>query len=452
MLPNRTVICLLFPTVTAILAFNDLSSALGHQRPDVLLIVADDLGYGDLGCYGSQEVASPAIDNLAANGMRWSNFYANCCVCSPTRASILSGKYPDTVGVPGVIRSHPANSWGKLAKVKLLPDLLASRGYQTSCIGKWHLGLSPQDHPLARGFDHFYGFLGDMMDDYYTHLRHENNYMHLGRTEINPAGHATRLFADAAIKSIQQMAADEAPYFMYLAFNAPHTPIQPPPQALKAVKKRLPDVSPTRAKLIALIEDMDLAIGRVMEAVRQTNRETLVVFVSDNGGQLSVGADNGGLRSGKQSNYEGGLRIPAIFHWPGHIKAGTECSAIGATMDLLPTIASLTEAQSPEDIDGVSLMPWLSDATTGQASREIYFVRREGGKNYCGLTIEALRKGEWKLVHNLPTQPFELYNLSEDPLEENNLAASNPAKLREMMNAIMLHIQAGGQVPWQPQD
>ena len=452
MLPNRTVICLLFPTVTAILAFNDLSSALGHQRPDVLLIVADDLGYGDLGCYGSQEVASPAIDNLAANGMRWSNFYANCCVCSPTRASILSGKYPDTVGVPGVIRSHPANSWGKLAKVKLLPDLLASRGYQTSCIGKWHLGLSPQDHPLARGFDHFYGFLGDMMDDYYTHLRHENNYMHLGRTEINPAGHATRLFADAAIKSIQQMAADEAPYFMYLAFNAPHTPIQPPPQALKAVKKRLPDVSPTRAKLIALIEDMDLAIGRVMEAVRQTNRETLVVFVSDNGGQLSVGADNGGLRSGKQSNYEGGLRIPAIFHWPGHIKAGTECSAIGATMDLLPTIASLTEAQSPEDIDGVSLMPWLSDATTGQASREIYFVRREGGKNYCGLTIEALRKGEWKLVHNLPTQPFELYNLSEDPLEENNLAASNPAKVREMMNAIMLHIQAGGQVPWQPQD
>ena len=452
MLPNRTVICLLFPTVTAILAFNDLSSALGHQRPDVLLIVADDLGYGDLGCYGSQEVASPAIDNLAANGMRWSNFYANCCVCSPTRASILSGKYPDTVGVPGVIRSHPANSWGKLAKVKLLPDLLASRGYQTSCIGKWHLGLSPQDHPLARGFDHFYGFLGDMMDDYYTHLRHENNYMHLGRTEINPAGHATRLFADAAIKSIQQMAADEAPFFMYLAFNAPHTPIQPPPQALKAVKKRLPDVSPTRAKLIALIEDMDLAIGRVMEAVRQTKRETFVVFVSDNGGQLSVGADNGGLRSGKQSNYEGGLRIPAIFHWPGHIKAGTECSAIGATMDLLPTIASLTETQSPEDIDGISLMPWLSDATTGQASREIYFVRREGGKNYCGLTIEALRKGEWKLVHNLPTQPFELYNLSEDPLEENNLAASNPAKLREMMNAIMLHIQAGGQVPWQPQD
>ena len=452
MLPNRTVICLLFPTITAILAFNDLSSALGHQRPDVLLIVADDLGYGDLGCYGSQEVASPAIDNLAANGMRWSNFYANCCVCSPTRASILSGKYPDTVGVPGVIRSHPANSWGKLAKVKLLPDLLASRGYQTSCIGKWHLGLSPQDHPLARGFDHFYGFLGDMMDDYYTHLRHENNYMHLGRTEINPAGHATRLVADAAIKSIQQMAADEAPYFMYLAFNAPHTPIQPPPQALKAVKKRLPDVSPTRAKLIALIEDMDLAIGRVMEAVRQTNRETLVVFVSDNGGQLSVGADNGGLRSGKQSNYEGGLRIPAIFHWPGHIKAGTECSAIGATMDLLPTIASLTEAQSPEDIDGISLMPWLSDATTDLASREIYFVRREGGKNYCGLTIEAFRKGEWKLVHNLPTQPFELYNLSEDPLEENNLAASNPAKLREMMNAIMLHIQAGGQVPWQPQD
>lgn len=447
-LASRTQLFVFF-SILGLLASNG-PNLLADETPDILLIVADDLGYGDLGCYGSKEILSPEIDSLATEGMRWTNFYANCCVCSPTRASILTGCYPDRVGVPGVIRTNPHNSWGKLAKVPLLPAMLSERGYQTSCIGKWHLGLEAEDHPLARGFDKFAGFLGDMMDDYYTHLRHNNNYMRLGRTEVNPAGHATRLFADSAIKSIRKLAENEDPYFMYLAFNAPHTPIQPPPSAVEAVKKRLPNIGLARAKLIALIEDMDQAIGRVMAAVRETERETLVIFVSDNGGQVNVGADNGGLRSGKQSNYEGGLRIPAVFHWPGHIEAGTECSAIGVTMDLMPTIATLTNAELPAGTDGIPLNKWLKNPTSSQESREVYFVRREGGKAYSGLTIEALRKGDWKLVHNFPTQGFELFNLAEDPFEEHDLSSSNPKKLREMMNALMIHIQAGGQVPWQP--
>lgn len=417
--------------------------------PDIVLIVADDLGWGDLGCFGSDQVKSPALDQLAASGQKWTQFYANCCVCSPTRASIMTGCYPDRVGVPGVIRTHPENSWGKLADVATLPEILTQAGYRTACIGKWHLGLEAGDHPLDRGFAHFHGFLGDMMDDYFDHLRHGNNYMRLGRKTINPAGHATSLFANWAIQALDEMSAHEQPYFLYLAFNAPHTPIQPPLRQLQAVQKRLPDVDLPRAQLIALIEDMDSAIGRVLQRVRDTQRETLVVFVSDNGGQLNVGADNGDLRGGKQSKYEGGLRIPAIFHWPEHIPAGTTTAAIGVTMDLLPTLCQVAQAEQPEDIDGQSLVPWLKDPSLEATEREVYFVRREGGPQYCGLTIEALRMGDWKLVHNLPTQAFELFDLSQDPLEQNDLAQQQPARVRSLMQHMMKHIQRAGQVPWQ---
>lgn len=419
-------------------------------RPDVVVIVADDLGWGDLGCYGSEDLRTPALDRMASEGQRWTNFYANCCVCSPTRAAILTGCYPDRVGVPGVIRTNATNSWGNLANdVQLLPELLQEVGYQTSCIGKWHLGLTPEDHPCNRGFDHFHGFLGDMMDDYFHHRRQNNNYMRRNFTEINPAGHATTLFTQWAQAAITEMTQNENPYFLYLAYNAPHTPIQPPEKALQQVRARLPDLPEQRAKLIALIEDMDQGIGRVLDTIRQTNRPTLTIFVSDNGGQLNVGADNGGLRDGKQSNYEGGLRVPAIFHWPDEIEPSTESHAIGATMDLLPTLCEILDLEDPKAVDGISLAPWLDEPSATQKERELYFVRREGGTRYAGLTIEALRLGPWKLVHNLPTQKFELFHLADDPLEQEDLSSKNPAKLRSLMNRLMVHIQAAGSVPWQ---
>lgn len=423
--------------------------SLQAAQPDVVVIVADDLGWGDLGCYGATDLHTPVIDGLAQKGQRWTNFYANCCVCSPTRASILSGCYPDRVGVPGVIRTHANNSWGKLADVALLPSVLKTAGYQSACIGKWHLGLQAGDHPLDRGFDHFHGFLGDMMDDYTTHLRHGNNYMHLGRTQINPAGHATTLFADWACRAIAHMTQQHQPYFLYLAFNAPHTPIQPPPDALQKVMERSPGLPARRAKLVALIEDMDAAVGKVLQCIESSHRDTLIVFVSDNGGQLDAGANNGLLRDGKQSKYEGGLRIPAIFVRDGKIPANSQTAAVGVTMDLLPTICAIANVKAPQHIDGQSLIPWLTNPQTPQAEREIYFVRREGGNAYCGLTIEALKQGDWKLVHNFPTQKFELFQLQDDPREERDLAEEHPAKLRELKQALMHHIQRGGQVPWQ---
>ena len=258
-----------------------------QSAPNIVLILVDDLGYGDLSSYGAQDLQTPAIDSLVASGMHFSQFYANSPVCSPTRASLLSGRYPPMAGVPGVIRTHAANSWGALSEdVILLPEMLRRGGYHTGMIGKWHLGLTAVDHPNARGFDYFKGFLGDMMDDYYHHRRHGINYMRENLQVIQPTGHATDLFSDWAVTYIESRTVSEAPFFLYLAYNAPHTPIQPPEDWLNRVKDRENGISEERARLVALIEHMDAGIGRVIQALDENeySENTLVVFVSDNGG------------------------------------------------------------------------------------------------------------------------------------------------------------------------
>lgn len=214
-----------------------------EQQPNIVMILVDDLGYGDLSYMGAKDLGSLHIDRLASLGMWFTQFYANCPVCSPTRAALMSGRYPDMVGVPGVIRTHPENSWGHLAPDSiLLPAVLKRAGYRTAMFGKWHLGLETPNIPNDRSFDHFNGYLGDMMDDYFNHRRHGINYMRLNRDKIDPAGHATDLFAKWAVDFVREH--DSArPYFMYLAYNAPHTPIQPPSDWLERVKKREPDIT-----------------------------------------------------------------------------------------------------------------------------------------------------------------------------------------------------------------
>ena len=239
----------------------------------------------------------------------------------------MSGRYQDLVGVPGVIRTHAENSWGYLRHdAVLLPALLKSAGYHTAIVGKWHLGLAAPNVPNDRGFDFFHGWLGDMMDDYYTHRRHNINYMRRDRQQIDPQGHATDLFTDWSVEYINRHAAThrDEPFFLYLAYNAPHTPIQPPSEWVERVRQRQPGNDLKRAKLVALIEHMDEGIGRVLKTLKETGLadNTLVVFTSDNGGQLNVGANNGPLRDGKQSMYEGGLKVPMAAVWPGRIEPG----------------------------------------------------------------------------------------------------------------------------------
>jgi arylsulfatase A-like enzyme len=425
-------------------------------RPNVLLIIVDDLGFGDLSCQGSEDLRTPHIDALFSDSLRLGRLYANCPVCSPTRASVLTGRYPDRVGVPGVIRTHDENSWGYFALGgATLPSQLGKLGYHTAAIGKWHLGLRNENHPEQRGFDDFRGFLGDMMDDYYDHRRHGNNYMRDGQTEIDPEGHATDLFSQWSVDFLHDRSSyPNQPWFLYLAYNAPHTPIQPPQDWLAKVNGRETGISDQRAALVALIEHMDAGIGRVIDTLRQTKQyeNTLIVFTSDNGGQVNVGANNGPLRDGKQSMYEGGLRIPGSIRVPGRTQPGTSTDALCATMDFLPTIVDAVGGQVSGDVDGISLSTVIDDPDATLPLRELYFVRREGGTRYAGMTIEALLHGDHKLVHNLPTSELELFDLQHDPAETTNLASKQPQLFRDMIGRLQRHIQRGGQVPWQKQE
>tara|TARA_Y100001934_G_scaffold85481_1_gene106189 strand:- start:1068 stop:2408 length:1341 start_codon:yes stop_codon:yes gene_type:complete len=422
-------------------------------KPNVLVILVDDLGYADLSCFGAKDLKSPHLDQLAREGMKFVNFYANCPVCSPTRASLITGRYPDVVGVPGVIRSNPVNSWGYLdPKAITIADVMKLAGYNTGIIGKWHLGIWAPNRPHQRGFDYFKGFLGDMMDDYWNHRRHGTNYMYLNDKEIDPKGHATDLFSEWAVDYIREQKTHEKPFFLYLAYNAPHTPIHPPKEWLAKVKKREPNMTPKRAGLVALIEHMDDGIGKVLNALKSTGQEkdTLVIFSSDNGGQLNVGANNSPWRLGKQDMYEGGLRVSTIAKWPDRIKAGSQSAHIGATMDIYPTLAELTGVKIDHTIDGLSFLPTVLGKNGQQKHDELYFCRREGNNRYQGLTTQALRRGDWKVLQNSPFSPIELYNLKNDPYETTDLAQENLAVFNDMTRRLRLHIQNGGRVSWQP--
>lgn len=422
------------------------------ESPNILIILVDDLGFGDLSSYGAPDLQTPNIDALVASGLRFSNAYANCPVCSPTRAALLSGRTPDVVGVPGVIRTHERNNWGFLdPDAPLLPELLREVGYHTAIVGKWHLGLESPNTPGERGFDHVHGFLGDMMDDYYTHRRHGINYLRRGETEIDPEGHATDLFSDWAIDYLDSRKGASTPFFLYLAYNAPHTPIQPPEDWVDRVRRREPEIDEARARLVALIEHMDDGIGRVLRALDANGQteNTLVLFASDNGGQLNVGARCGPYRGGKGDLYEGGIRIPMAARWPGQIEPGSSTDHVTLTMDLMPTVCDLAGATIPEDTDGQSLVPLLLGQSLPEDDRPLVFVRREGGPRYLGQDYYAIRQGPWKLVQNHPFEPFQLYHLGKDPREQRDLIAQEQEVATSLAQTLMQRIQQAGQVPWQ---
>lgn len=423
------------------------------KLPNILLILTDDQGYHDVSYYGTKDLRTPNIDAIASSGMRFDNFYANCPVCSPTRAALLTGRYQDYVGVPGVIRTHPENSWGYLdPKATLLPQELKMAGYATAIIGKWHLGLESPNTPVERGFDYFHGWLGDMMDDYWTHRRHNINYMRFNGRTIEPNGHATDLFTNWSVDYIRSQSHDNRPFFLYLAYNAPHFPVQPPKEWLDRVKKREKGIDETRAKLVAFIEHMDDGIGKVINALKESGQydNTIIIFTSDNGGHLPSKANNGPLRDGKQSMYEGGLKVPTAICWPGRIKEGGICDKKLISMDLYPTLLEIVGRKPKNGIEGQSFALDLLGKKNRKASeRTFYFTRREGGTTYGGQPIYALRKGDWKLIQNSPYEPYELYNLKKDPLERNNLIGKEPEKYKELNSLLMKHIQLGGKVPWQ---
>jgi arylsulfatase A-like enzyme len=422
------------------------------QKPNVLIIFTDDQGYHDVSYYGTKDIRTPHIDALRNRGMRMDYFYTNSPVCAPTRASLMSGRYPDHVGVPGLIRSTPDNNWGYLDPATvLMPAMLKTAGYHTAHIGKWNLGFQSPNLPNEHGFDHFHGWLEDMMEDYWTHRRHGSNYMRLNDEIIDPQGHATDLFTQWSVDYIKDREKSNTPFFLYLAYNAPHFPVQPPAEWLKKVKDREPGIPDKRAALVAFIEHMDDGIGKVIQALKQGGQydNTLIIFTSDNGGHLPDLANNGPLRDGKQSMYEGGLRVPTVISWPGKIKAGSVSEQVNLSMDIFPTLAEVAGIKLEHEVNGRGFLPTLLGQSMEEIERPLYFVRREGGTRYGGKAYHALRLGDWKLLQNSPYQPQELYNLKDDPMEEKNVIKDNP-KIYQQLNALLMsHIQEGGKTPWQ---
>ncbi len=430
-----------------------VTSVLGSEKPNFLIIFTDDHGVGDVSAYRKADVQTPHIDSLAADGMLFTSMRANCTVCSPSRAALLTGRYADRVGVPGVIRTQPENSWGYFSpKVPTLADKLKTQGYHTAIIGKWHLGLESPNTPNERGFDFFHGFLGDMMDSYTEHLRHGENYLRRNTEVIQPTGHATDLFSQWTVDYLQNRARKpEQPFFLYLAYNAPHFPIEPPADWLAKVKKRAPEMDEKRALNVAFVEHLDDRIGQVLAALKETglDKTTVVVFSADNGGSLSHAQNNDPWRGGKQEHYDGGLRVPFIVRWPGQIAAQSRSEYAGLVFDLFPTFIELAGGKPQAELDAVSLVPQLLGTATDTAPRDLYFVRREGGPAYGGKSYEAMIRGDWKLMQNDPWSPLELYNLRTDPQETNNVAKKAPKVFKELSDSLRQHIQRGGQTPWQ---
>lgn len=420
--------------------------------PNIVCILVDDLGYGDLACQGAMDMRTPNIDQFKKDGLTLTNFYANCTVCSPSRAALLTGRYPDLVGVPGVIRQNEENNWGHLSQQAiLLPNILKKNGYTSAIIGKWHLGLESPNIPIERGFDYFKGFLGDMMDDYWNHRRGGINWMRENENEIDPEGHATDLFTNWAVDYLEAQKEGE-PFYLYLAYNAPHFPIQPPQEWLDSVNEREPQLTEKRAKNVAFIEHLDNGIGKVLKALQETglDENTIIVFTSDNGGALRYEQSNGLLRGGKQDKYEGGIKVPAFIQWKGNIAAGTTCDKLALHMDLFPTFCEAAGVDLTHEIDGESLLSSIKDQEEGRSDRFVYWMRREGG-TYGGQAYFAARYGDYKILQNTPFEPIQYFNIGNDPYETTPLASDHDITYDLLRKNLQAHIQKSGGVPWQKQ-
>ncbi len=417
-------------------------AASGASPPNVVLIVADDLGYGDLGCYGNGINGTPHLDALAAGGLRFTDFHSGGAMCSPTRASLLTGRYPQTFGdlFDGALSETTQGDLGLPLSAVTLAELLREKGYATACLGKWHLGYRPEHFPTRQGFDLFRGLVsGD--GDFHTRIdRSGHPDWWDGETPVTEDGYTTELLTQHAIDFVA--ANRERPFFLYLPHLAIHFPWQgpeDPPQRVAGESWHdakwgiIPvpgDVSP---HVKAMVESLDAGVGRVLDALREHGLEenTLVIFTSDNGGYLTYGKDfrnissNGPYRGQKAELYEGGHRVPAIFSWPGRIPPGTT-GALAHTNDLLPTIATLAGAGTGQiPLDGVDLGHLLFRGEP-LAERRLYWRSR---------THAAVREGPWKLVATRNGKKAELFRLDRDPGETTDLSASQPARLRELRAA-----------------
>lgn len=431
-------------TIRASISVLMIAGLVRAERPNVVIIFMDDMGYADIGCYGAEGFATPHMDRMAEEGLRLTDFYVGASVCSPSRAALMTGCYPARVGNLRVLwpdRPGKPSIKGLNPDETTIADMLKAAGYKTGIVGKWHLGDQKIFLPLQQGFDEYFGlpYSNDMGKE-------RNNMPPLPLLEGNEAlelepdqTYLTKRYTERAVRFIEQQ--NDQPFFLYLAHSMPHTPIF----ASEAFKGKT-----ERGLYGDVIEELDWSVGEVLQALQDhgIDKKTLVVLTSDNGPWLTKNEHGGKadpLRGAKMTNYEGGLRVPCIVRWPGTIKAGRTSSEMASTLDLLPSIAAVCGAQLPKKkIDGLDLSGFLFK---GEPSpRKTFFygnsaVRQEKWKLFLPgkhTDIQKTAKGKNKKV-SLPFDTVQLYNLEADIGEKNNVAADHPEVVERLTKLITSH-------------
>ncbi|MGQ2933917.1 MAG: sulfatase-like hydrolase/transferase [Sphingopyxis sp.] len=393
------------------------------RKPNILFILADDLGYADLSCYGRRDYETPELDRLAAGGMRFTSAYANSPVCSATRTALITGRYQYRLPV-GLEEPLAFRDVGLPPDHPTLPSLLRGAGYGTSLVGKWHLGASPRFGPLLSGYDHFFGVEGGGAD-YFTHRSAKGPDLWDGREQVEAHGYLTEILADRAIQRLSENAREGRPFFMSLHFTAPHWPWEAPGDEAEADRLAASGDPAaifhydggTIATYGAMMRSLDQQVGRVLKALRRLrlDDDTIVIFTSDNGGERF--SDTWPFSGRKTELLEGGIRVPLLIRWPGRIRPGAETAEQVMSMDFLPTVLGLAGTTSSPlyPTDGVDIMP----ALLGGALKERPLFWR-----YRHLDQAACRLGDHKYL-KINGNEF-LFDVVQDPLERGNLRARNP--------------------------
>ena len=434
------------PVLFSLAVLTAFAAASEPPRPNLLLLFVDNVGYGDLGCYGNRDAITPRIDRLAADGVRCLDFYIASPSCSPSRGAILTGRHPERNGLNYQLSSSPdIHSEGLPLTEKILPQYLKPLGYACGAFGKWNIGFDPGQRPTERGFDEFLGHRSGNIH-YYKHLYHGQNDMRRGTEVVDLRGqYSTDLFADAACDFIRRHAS--RPWFVYLPFNATHyvgqhnvepgetVQWQAPAEAL-ARHGCQPDEPDQRKRFLAVLTALDDAVGRVLDTVDELGlrEHTLVAFISDNGAFMLPGRglevqSNAPLRGGGVTACEGGVRVPAMFRWPGHLPAGAVDRVMFSSLDIVPLALAVVGGTLPDDrvFDGHDPLPALQ-GKAASPHRALHWIWNQGRKEQW----RGMREGDYKLLRSTDNGPWQLFDLSQDLGEQTDLAASQPEKLKEL--------------------
>ncbi|GAB2542308.1 arylsulfatase A-like enzyme [Gracilibacillus alcaliphilus] len=414
-------------------------------KPNFIIFYCDDLGYGDLGCYGSDEIKTPNIDQLASDGVRFTNWYSNSPVCSPSRAALLTGKYPMRTEVDQIL-SGQRGAAGLSSDHQSLPSIAKENGYRTAMFGKWHLGTTPETRPNAHGLDEFFGFHAGCID-YFSHIFYwEGLPVHdlwENEEEVwNNGKYMTELITEKAVQFIQKQGQDDdQPFFLYVPYNAPHYPMHAPAKYME----RFSHLPWDRQVMAAMISAVDDGVGEIINALKRTEQyqDTVIFFSSDNGPSVEVrnwldgtadkyyGGDAGIFTGHKGSLFEGGIREPAILSYPAKIPAGQVSDQVGVMMDILPTFIELADmTPANQQIDGESVVELVTNPQAESPHEQVFWEYNDQ---------LAVRQGKWKLVLNgkldfeeVAEDTIFLSDLEQDPGERINLAAQQPELAEQM--------------------